>query len=80
MEVLSKIQEIMAKQLSIDASTVTAEKEIVKDLGADSLELFEILTVVEERQALHFPADAVNSIRTIADAVRLLEETEHGKR
>ena len=55
------IKDAVASVLPEEAGEITLRTRLIEDLGADSLELFEILTVVEERQALHFPADAVNN-------------------
>jgi acyl carrier protein len=74
MEVLSKIQEIMAKQLSIDASTVTAEKEIVKDLGADSLDIVEMLMSFEEEFGISVPDEETVNIKTVGDVVELINK------
>lgn len=74
MEVLSKIQEIMAKQLSIDASIVTAEKEIVKDLGADSLDIVEMLMSFEEEFGISVPDEETVNIKTVGDVVELINK------
>lgn len=74
MEVLSKIQEIMAKQLSIDATTVTTEKEIVKDLGADSLDIVEMLMSFEEEFGISVPDEETVNIKTVGDVVELINK------
>ena len=64
-----KIQHIIAEVLNIDESDITMETTFVDDLGADSLDVFQIIMGIEEEFDIEIPNDAAESIVTVADAV-----------
>lgn len=64
-----KLQSIIAEVLNIDADEVTMDKTFVDDLGADSLDVFQIIMGVEEEFDIEIPNDAAENISTVADAV-----------
>lgn len=64
-----KLQSIIAEVLNIDADEVTMEKTFVDDLGADSLDVFQIIMGIEEEFDIEIPNDAAENISTVADAV-----------
>ena len=74
MDILAKVQDVMAKQLNLDASTVTVDKEIVKDLGADSLDIVEMLMSFEEEFGISVPDEETISIKTVGDIVDLISK------
>ena len=53
--VIDEIKQILAKQLRIDANTINDNSNIIEDLGADSIDLVELLMTIEEKKALLFP-------------------------
>ena len=69
MNTLEKVQELIAKQLNIPVDTVTIDKEIVKDLGADSLDVVELLMNLEEEYSVSIPDDEAIKIKTVGDIV-----------
>lgn len=73
METLVKVQELIAKQLNISPDTVTEEKEIVKDLGADSLDVVEMLMNLEEAYSVTIPDEDAIKIKTVGDIVKALD-------
>ena len=73
METLVKVQELIAKQLNISPETVTEEKEIVKDLGADSLDVVEMLMNLEEAYSVTIPDEDAIKIKTVGDIVKALD-------
>ncbi len=73
METLVKVQELIAKQLNISPEVVTEEKEIVKDLGADSLDVVEMLMNLEEAYSVTIPDEDAIKIKTVGDIVKALE-------
>lgn len=73
MNTLDKVIEIMAEQLNISADTITAEKEIVKDLGADSLDVVEMLMNLEEEFSVTVPDEEAVNIKTVQDVVDLID-------
>ena len=64
-----KLQSIIAEVLNIDADEVTMDKTFVDDLGADSLDVFQIIMGIEEVFDIEIPNDAAENISTVADAV-----------
>lgn len=68
-----KIKELIAKQLNKPVSEVTDEKEVVKDLGADSLDVMEMLMNLEEEFNITVPEDDAVNIKTVGDIVKLIE-------
>lgn len=64
-----KLQSIIAEVLNIDADEVTMDKTFVDDLGADSLDVFQIIMGIEEEFDIEIPNDAAENISTVEDAV-----------
>lgn len=67
-----KIKETIAKQLNKPVSDVTEEKEIVKDLGADSLDVVEMLMNLEEEFDISVPEEEAVKIKTVKNIIDLL--------
>ena len=68
-----KVIEILAKQLRIDKSKITEKTNITSDLGADSLDLVEILMSLEEEFNISIPDEAIPSIITVGDLVKYID-------
>ena len=68
-----KLQSIIASVLNIDADEVTMDKTFVDDLGADSLDVFQIIMGIEEEFDIEIPNEAAESISTVADAVEQIK-------
>jgi len=64
-----KLQNIIAEVLNIEASEITMESTFVDDLGADSLDIFQIIMGIEEEFDIEIPNEAAEKITTVADAV-----------
>lgn len=71
---IEKIKQIIANQLNKPIEEITDEKEIVKDLGADSLDVVELLMNIEEEFDVTVPEDVAVTIKTIGDIVKAIEE------
>lgn len=69
-----KIKEMIAKQLNKPVSDVTDEKDVVKDLGADSLDVVEMLMNFEEEFNISVPESEAVKIKTVGDIVKLINE------
>ena len=70
---LEKIKEITAESLGADAGTITEETTIKEDLGADSLDLFEMVMAFEEAFEVEIPSEDLEQIQTVGDVVKYLE-------
>jgi len=64
-----KIRSIIAEQMSIDEEKITMETSFLNDLGADSLDIFQIISEVEDAFELEFTNEAVERVKTVGDAV-----------
>ena len=73
---LEKVRDIIAKQLSVKPETVADTSNIAEDLGADSLDLVEILMSLEDEFGISIPDEAIPQIKTIKDVVAFIEENK----
>lgn len=65
---------IIADVLGIDADTITADSKFIDDLGADSLDLFQIVTDVEDALDIQIPEEMLEQIVTVEDALNAVNE------
>ena len=68
-----KLRNIIAEVLNVDADEVTMDKTFVDDLGADSLDVFQIIMGIEEEFDIEIPNEAAETIVTVADAVEQIK-------
>ena len=73
MNTFEKIASLMAEQLGVDKASITAESEIIKDLGADSLDLVEMLLSFEENFGVTVSDEQTESIKTVKDIVEIID-------
>lgn len=71
---LERMKELIADQLSIDAETITAESSFKDDLGADSLDLFELVMALEDEYSVEIPADDLQKMSTVGDVINYLKD------
>ena len=71
---LEKMKEIIAEQLGVDASDVELSTSFKDDLGADSLDLFELVMALEEEFNCEIPSDDLTSIVTVEDIIKYLKD------
>ena len=76
MAVADKVIELISKQLNKPADEITNDKEIVKDLGADSLDVVEMLMSLEEEFNITVPEEDAVNIKTVGDIIKLIEESK----
>ena len=69
---LEKIKAIIAEVLNIDVETITADTTFVDDLGADSLDIFQIVMGIEEEYDIELDNDTVEQIQTVGDAAEAI--------
>jgi len=68
-----KLQKIIGEVLNVDPEEITMETTFVDDLGADSLDVFQILMGIEEEFDIEIPNEAAEGIVTVADAVEQIK-------
>ncbi len=73
MAVVDKVKELIAQQLGKPIEEITEEKEIVKDLAADSLDVVEMLMSLEEEFSITVPEEEAINIKTVGDIINLIE-------
>ena len=71
-----KLQEIIADVLNVDPNEVTMETTFTDDLGADSLDVFQIIMGIEEEFDIEIPDEAVENIKTVGDIVSYIESNQ----
>ena len=71
-----KVQAILARQLRVDPAKVVPEAQIKKDLGADSLDILQLLMRIEDQYGIVIPDRALATFETVADVVSYLETEE----
>ncbi|MBO2520273.1 MAG: acyl carrier protein [Firmicutes bacterium] len=74
MDVLDRVKELVVEQLGVDAEEVTEDASFVDDLGADSLDIVELVMAFEEEFDLEIPDEDAEKIRTVGDAARYIKE------
>lgn len=62
---LEKIKEMVAEQLNVEAEDITAETSFKEDLGADSLDLFELVTNLEDEYEIEIPSEELEKLTTV---------------
>ena len=73
---LEKIKEIAADSLGADVITMTSETSFKEDLGADSLDLFEMVMALEEEFEVEIPTEDLENIKTIGDVESYLQSRQ----
>jgi acyl carrier protein len=73
MDVQAKVKEIIVQQLGVDAEKVTPTASFVDDLGADSLDVVELVMAFEEEFGVEIPDEAAEKIATVKDAIDYLQ-------
>ena len=66
-DMLEKMREIIAEQLNCDGETIGLDTSFKDDLGADSLDLFELVMALEEEYGLEIPAEELSDVETVGD-------------
>lgn len=72
--VFEKVKGILVDQLDLEEEKVTMEASITEDLGADSLDVVDLVMSLEEEFDVEIPDDQVENIKTVGDIVKYIEE------
>jgi acyl carrier protein len=73
-EIFDKVVEIIVEELGVDPEEVTPEASFIDDLGADSLDVVELVMAFEEEFDLEIPDEDAENIKTVQNAVDYIEE------
>ena len=71
---LEKMRPIIAEQLNVQESEIKENTKLKEDLGADSLDLFELVMAIEDAFNVEIPADDVAELNTVEDVIEYLKE------
>ena len=71
-----EVKEMLAKQLRIDISMIEDDSNIVTDLGADSIDLVEMLMMIEEKLGVTITDEEAVELKTVRDVVNYIEDHE----
>lgn len=71
---IDKVTKLLAEQLNIDPKTIKPTSKIVEDLGADSLDMIEMLMSLEDEFGISVPDDQVASLKTVKDIVTFIDK------
>lgn len=74
--VFDKVKELIIDQLDVDEDAVTAAANIQDDLGADSLDVVDLVMSLEEEFDIEIPDEAVEGIKTVGDIVKYIEDNQ----
>ena len=72
--VFEKMKKILAEQLDADADSITLETDIQDDLGADSLDVVEMLKSIEDEFEIEIPDEKIESLKTVGQVVEYIQE------
>lgn len=74
--ILEKLIEIVSAQLDIDAATISADTNLIEDLGVDSLDVVEMFMEVQDEFGVEIPDEDVDSIKTIGDMAEYIAKSK----
>lgn len=74
MAVADQVKKIIVEQLGVDEDEVTPDASFVDDLGADSLDIVELVMAFEEEFGVEIPDDAAEKITTVKDAIEFIQQ------
>ena len=78
MTTFDKVKEIVVEQLGVDEADVAIESTFIDDLGADSLDIVELIMAFEEEFNIEIPDEAAERIKTVKDAVDYIDKEKQG--
>ena len=71
--ILEKIKKILIDQLDVNEDTIALESSIIDDLGADSLDIVDMVMSLEEEFDIEIPDDEIETMKTVGDIVKFIE-------
>lgn len=76
-DIQARVQKITVEHLDVDASKVEPKASFIDDLGADSLDIVELVMAFEEEFDIEIPDDAAETIQTVGDAINFIKERQN---
>ncbi len=78
MTTFDKVKQIAVEQLGVDDADVTMDSTFIDDLGADSLDIVELIMAFEEEFNIEIPDEVAEKIKSVKDAVEYIEKEKQG--
>ena len=76
MSTFEKVRDIVVEQLGVEADEVAMESTFIDDLGADSLDIVELIMAFEEEFQIEIPDEAAEKIKTVQDVVNYIDQNK----
>ena len=76
MDIFEKVKDLVAEQLDADADSIQESTSITDDLGADSLDVVDLVMAIEDEFSVEIPEDQVENIKTVGDIVKYIEDKQ----
>ncbi len=76
MMIFDTVKKLIADQLSVDENEITESSSIQDDLGADSLDVVDLVMALEDEFSIEIPEDQVENIKTVGDIVKYIEDKQ----
>ena len=76
MSTFEKVRDIVVEQLGVEADEVAIESTFIEDLGADSLDIVELIMAFEEEFGIEIPDEAAEKIKTVQDVVTYIDQNK----
>ncbi len=76
MDMLEAVKKILSNQLRLDADEIDQNTDILNDLGADSLDIVEMLMTIEQEYGIVVPDDVITTFKTVGDVAKYLENNQ----
>ncbi|MEN7536241.1 MULTISPECIES: acyl carrier protein [Aurantiacibacter] len=73
-DIADRVKKIVVENLGVEEEKVTPDASFIDDLGADSLDIVELVMAFEEEFGVEIPDDAAEKINTVGDAIKYIEE------
>lgn len=75
-ELFEKLKKLIAEKLEVEESKITPEASFRQDLGADSLDTYELVYAIEEEMGVTIPDEKANEFETVGDAIEFLKSQD----
>lgn len=72
--IIEKVKELLAEQLGMDVNEIHDDSNILEDLGADSLDIIEMLMTLEDEYGVTIPDDQIGQVKTVKQVADLIEK------
>ena len=76
MDILEKVKKLISEHLDVEEANIQETSSIADDLGADSLDVVDLVMAIEDEFSIEIPEDQVENIKTVGDIVKYIEDNQ----